>query len=481
MSSVVSFHRWRSGQFGSHAEFDTKVSDAQIRIPVTRIAIPHPLRALVLGITAALAGTASPLCAQDTTYRGIFLNGSYDPLRDKVAIVVLPIIGAFGDSIRTMVQRDLDYSDRFTVIPVDPTDPSAFRMPGSAASLNYSLFTHLNAAAVVEITQIGGGLQVALHDVAHSQVVNVAERALSGNPLSRDWRLGVHETSDEIERWIYGQRGIAATRIAYLQGTSIRIIDTDGADEITVPTDEFGFSPAWSPNGSTLVYSTYGPASRLVLFDLATGRSRTFMTAPVNTQYITPRFAPDGNSIVFARPGDNGSDIYSVPVSGSDLTPRRLTVGRGADNVMPTVSPNGRRIVYMTSALGHPELYIMDADGTGADLLTTNDFSEKNYRSDPDWSSDGRLIAYQERINDRFQIRIIPVTGGTPKLLTSEGENEQPSWAPDARHLVFTSTRTGARQLWVLDTESNRVRQLTTSAGSRLAAWSPRLNAPAQQ
>jgi TolB protein len=85
-------------------------------------------------------------------------------------------------------------------------------------------------------------------------------------------------------------------------------------------------------------------------------------------------------------------------------------------------------------------------------------------------------VAYQERIDGRFQIRTIPITGGTPKLLTSDGENEQPSWAPDARHLVFTSTRTGVRQLWVLDSESGRLRQLTRSGGSRLAAWSPRLD-----
>ena len=117
----------------------------------------------------------------------------------------------------------------------------------------------------------------------------------------------------------------------------------------------------------------------------------------------------------------------------------------------------------------------MDSDGTNAELLTRYDFSEKNYRTDPDWSPDGRLIAYAERINDRFQIRTIPITGGTPKQLTSDGENEQPAWAPDGRHLVFTSSRTGVRQLWILDTQSNRVRQLTKSAGSRLPAWSSRL------
>jgi len=54
----------------------------------------------------------------------------------------------------------------------------------------------------------------------------------------------------------------------------------------------------------------------------------------------------------------------------------------------------------------------------------------------------------------------------------------QPSWAPDARHLVFTSSRSGVKQLWVLDTESGRLRQLTSGGAARMGAWSPRLEGP---
>jgi TolB protein len=440
------------------------------------------VRTAILTLVAAfgaIAGAARAAVAQDTTFRGITLIGNYDPTHDKISVAVLPVSGAFGDSLRAIVQRDLDFSDRFTILPVEGGDADAARTGGAASGLNYSIFQRLNAAAVVQMTSSPAGVHVALHDVAKGQVVNVGDFALPAAGFSREWRMAVHRTSDEIARWMTGQRGIAATRIAYIRGSgkaaAIRIIDSDGAGEITVPTDENGISPAWHPSGTMLAYSTYGDvASRIVLFDLATSNSRTLTTAPRNTQYITPNFTPDGTSILYARSGENGSDIYAVGLSGNDA-PRRLTAGRGAENASPTSSPDGRRIVYVGNVAGAPELYIMDADGTDARLLTEYDFSDKNYRSDPDWSPDGRLIAYQEQIGRNFQIRTIRATGGTPKQLTSEGVNEQPSWAPDSRHLVFTSTRSGVRQLWVLDTETFRLRQLTTSAGSRLAAWSSRL------
>ena len=61
------------------------------------------------------------------------------------------------------------------------------------------------------------------------------------------------------------------------------------------------------------------------------------------------------------------------------------------------------------------------------------------------------------------------------KFVTNDGRNDDPSWAPDSRHLVFSSTRGGTRQLWIVDIETGRSRQLTFGSEARLSAWSPRL------
>lgn len=422
--------------------------------------------------------TPSLARAQDTTKRGVTIGLTYDP-SSRPGIAVLPVPGPFGDSIATMLQRDIDYSDRFTIVPLAGADPTTFRGTTPGADLNYALFARLGAAAVVQASATDASLHVALHDVAKGGVMNVADFALPPRPNSRDWRMAVHGASDEIERWITGLKGIAQTRIAFVQGKHIRLVDSDGGDDEVTQVSGNAMSPAWSPDGSRLVYSTFGTSSRIVIYDLHTGRSHVMHNATPANANLTPVFSPDGTSIVYAHADDNGSDLFMISVD--DAAPaRRISVGRGSDNVQPSFSPEGRRIAFTSGRLGHPEVYIMDADGTNAELLTSFDFGDQNYRTDPDWSPDGRMVAFQSRFADgRFQIMTISLRDRSTKLLTSEGSNEEPSWAPDGRHLVFASNRSGARELWVLDTESGRLRQLTHDDGAELPAWSARLGTSA--
>jgi TolB protein len=318
-----------------------------------------------------------------------------------------------------------------------------------------------------------------LYDVAAKRVAEVDEFALPGVPLSREWRHAVHGMADAVEEWITGVRGIAQTRIAYVRGGEIYVVDSDGAFPVRIPVSGRVLSPAWHPSGEALGFNTFGMRSEVLLYEPRSGRTRAVSSTRGGVNQ-TPAFSPDGRTLVYAHAYESGegSDLFVVPLDGTSPA-RRITVARGTINVSPSFSPDGRRLAFTSSRSGHPEVYVMDADGTNAELLTPYVFGEQSYQSNPDWSPDGRLVAYQSQIAGRFQVKTINLRDRTTRQLTSEGQNEDPSWAPDGRHLVFASTRSGVRELWIIDVETGRARQLTRgAAGARLPAWSRRLRTP---
>jgi tol-pal system beta propeller repeat protein TolB len=483
-----------------------------------------------------------------------------------------------GDSVRVIIQRDLDYSDRVSPIPLDAMTLAGIT-PAAGQDPNYELFRTLGAAAIVHPRRTAnGGLRVALYDVAAKRRVEardfpvvtvppvrdaairdsitaettLREKALKDSvtralrtraaimrrpPVRKDprprrfvvrdslrrdsaatayirrgqgrWdddrrdsvalaistaaerliradsaarvaaanneRMSIHKVSDEVESWITGKRGIAATRIAYVHNGVIRVVDSDGANDIAVTSRGTAMSPAWHPNGRRIVYSRMSNAGTQVeQLDLESGSAKSMSPTGLN---ITPVFSQDGRFIVYASGDESGTDLLMVSADAANgtMSPQRLTFGRGSDNYSPTFSPDGRQIAFISARSRFPEVYTMDADGTNVQLLTPFVPGVRTYRTAPDWSPDGRTVAYEQQNGD-FQVWIINIRDKEPRRLTSEGENEGPSWASDGRHLALSSTRGGSKQIWVLDTESGRFRQLTYNAGARLASWSPMLN-----
>lgn len=412
------------------------------------------------------------LLAQDTTFKeGVRIGLVYAP-GTKPGLLVLPVDGTSGDSVRAILQRDLTYGDRINVIAIE-----ASALPQVAVGEtkpNYPLFTKLGAAAVLHVTPNSFGIQVSVHNAGRGLVERTKAFPIPSTPLSSDWRLALHNVSDEIEQWITGVRGIAATRVLYVTGGRVWQTDSDGAGAVAITSSGTAMSPAWHPKASHFAYMTMGATGQQIVIREIGGATRTLGTTPGGLN-MTPAFAPDGNTIAYAHGAESGTDLYSTNAFGPEPA-RRITVGRGTDNTQPSFSPDGRRIAFTSGKNGHPEVYISDADGTSAELLTPYNFGDQSYRANPDWSPDGRLIAFEALIGGRMQVMTIGLRDRAIKQQTSEGVNEQPSWAPDGRHLVFTSTRGGTKQLWVLDVESNTVRQLTRApSGARFGAWSPPL------
>lgn len=425
----------------------------------------------VLAALLLVASVVAPARGQDTTVAGVRIGLVYAH-GTRPGVLILPVEGEAGDSIRTILQRDFTYGDRINVIALDPSAIPPF---GSGATKpNYPLYSRLGAAAILQVTPTSYGIQVAVHNVAKGVAERTKDFPLPTSTLSPDWRFALHAVADEIEQWITGVRGIAATRILYVSAGRVWQVDSDGANAVPVTTGSGAMSPVWHPKASHIAYMTMGATGQQVVIREIGGATRVLPTR--GGLNMTPAFAPDGYTIVYAHGAESGTHLYATNAFGNE-PPRRITVGM-SDNTQPSFSPDGRRIAFTSGRSGHPEVYVSDADGTNAELLTPYNYGDQSYRANPDWSPDGRLIAFESLIGGRMQVMTIGLRDRAIKRHTSEGVNEQPSFAPDARHLVFTSNRGGSRQLWILDVESNTVRQLTHApAGARFGAWSPSLRA----
>ena len=83
-------------------------------------------------------------------------------------------------------------------------------------------------------------------------------------------------------------------------------------------------------------------------------------------------------------------------------------------------------------------------------------------------SPDGATVAFTVQSVDMStntkprQIWVVPMNGGLPRKLTSEGNNWRPRWAPDGKKLAFISTRSGTAQVWMMNPDGTQAKQVTS-------------------
>ena len=386
------------------------------------------------------------------------------------AVSLTEAAGQFGDSVRAIMRRDLDFSDRVRIAGTVHASGGPM-LPDNATPADYARFARLGASYVVSARVDNGRLAVTLFDVRGRKVSRQKEYPLSGGPADPAARATIHAASDDVIEWITGERGIAQSRIVYIQGGKARVVDSDGANDHAVTSGGAALSPSWHPNGRAIVFSDFGDAgTQIAQLDLQNGRT-TLLKATPRGLNITPVFTPDGNNIVYASGGEKPADL--VIASASNRGPaRKIGAGRLTEQSSPTFRPDGQRVAFISPSPKTPQIYTMNVDGSDIRQLTPSVAGVRSYRTGPDWSPDGTKIAYEQQNGD-FQVWMINVADKKMKKLTSIGENEDPSWAPDSRHVVISTTRKRMKYLWVLDTKSGRMRQLTHLDGARLAAWSP--------
>lgn len=428
----------------------------------------RPLPWLLALALLPVGGLVSDVAAQQDVIRlGITYRAGVRP-----GVIVLAQAGL--DSVRKIIERDLDYSDRFEIAFV--ADSAAPQQ----GDLNLGIWRQYGLTWAVELRPVAGGVEARLHDLGADTLRLRVQRGI--DPAGEGpQRLGIHRLSDELTEAMTGEPGIAATKLLFQNSDAIWAIDADGANLTKVSRGTgIAMSPAWAPEGQRMAYTELRDnAGPIIIQNLTSGTRQTVPGTNGLGNFITPAFSPDGREMLYAASTEAGTDIFRVDIQRMCCA-TRLTVGRKlADNMSPAYSPDGRRVAFLSDRSGRAQIHVMDADGANQRAMMPADGSSAGESYVPDWAPDGQRIAFSRDITGGRQILVYDFGTGRATAVTSVGRNEDASWAPDSRHLVFKSDRGGTTQLWVLDLESSRIRQLTNMNGAaRMPAWSPRLTGP---
>ncbi len=168
--------------------------------------------------------------------------------------------------------------------------------------------------------------------------------------------------------------------------------------------------------------------------------------------------------------GLNVADGGVLAVAPTPQPATRLTFHDAFDSG-PDWSPDGRRIAFASDRDGNREIYVMNADGFGVTRLTVNDAID----SSPAWSPDGRRIAFHSTRDGNWEVYVMNADGsGVTRLTNNDARDWHPEWSPDGRSIVFDSNRDGNLDIYGVNADGSGLTRLTVHGADDFSpAWSP--------
>ena len=263
-------------------------------------------------------------------------------------------------------------------------------------------------------------------------------------------------------------------RIAFIRSSvagvsnDIFVMNANGAHvkRLTFDHRPIAGSPAWTSDSKEIVFSSARGAAMGLWMVAADGCIPRPVAGPVGEAGWPSIPANRENTLVYEQ-WLGKADVWQLDLS--DAThPRKppfALVSEKGDKMRPELSPDGKKVAFESDRLGFWDIWTCDVDGSSCDQVTALHGTAGRAR----WSPNGHFIAFEFHPNERSEIYVVEVPGGTPRLLQTipGSDNLSPSWSRDGKSIYFASKH-GAEpfQIWRMPVQSGeRPVRLTRNGG----------------
>ncbi len=179
-------------------------------------------------------------------------------------------------------------------------------------------------------------------------------------------------------------------------------------------------APAWSPDGSKLAVAL-SKDGHTQIYNVNADGSGVRRLSNGNGIDTEPQFSADGNTIYFTSDRSGGPQIYKMPSSGGNAT--RVTFN-GNYNISPRLSSDGKTLAYISQRNGGFSLYALDLESGQEQRLADS-------ATEPSFAPNGKYIMYATTAGSRKALAVVSVDGRVKQTLSTQAGNiREPNWGP---------------------------------------------------